>query len=66
METRKYPLTDEMKELTSDALSELALRLESETDTFVRLNTRDSILRASELVERAAELRQASDYFLML
>lgn len=66
METRKYPLPDDIKELTQAALEELALRVEIEADSFVRLNTHESVLRAEELMEYAAALRRASDYYLNL
>lgn len=66
MENRKYPIPDDIKELTRKALEELALREEIEADSFVRLNTRESVLRAEELMEYAAAIRRAADYYLNL
>lgn len=66
METRKYPLTDELKELTSDALDELARRLIDEAAAVIKAETPTGKLLAAELLERADQLRKASDYFLYL
>lgn len=66
METRKYPLTDEIKELTSDALDELARRLIDEASAVIKAETPTGKLLAAELLERAMELRKASDYYLRL
>lgn len=66
METRKYPLTDEIKELTTDALIELSQRLMDEAASIMKAETPTGKLLAAELLERAAELRKASDYFLSL
>lgn len=66
METRKYPLTDELKELTADALDELSRRLVSDAAAMMRMDTPVGELLAAELTERAAALRQASEYFLNL
>lgn len=66
METRKYPLTDGIKELTTDALAELALRLEIEAAVYQQMNTHEGRLLADDRVEQAAKLREASDYFLSL
>lgn len=66
METRKYPLTDEIKELTADALDELARRLVDDAAAMIKVDTPVGKLLAVELTERAAKLREASDYFLSL
>ena len=71
METRLYPLTDELKELTSDALDELARRLIDEAAAVIKAETPTAKLLAAELLaaellERAAQLREASDYYLHL
>lgn len=66
METRKYPLSDEIKELTADALDELARRLVDEAAAIIKVGTPVGKLLAVELTERAAELRKASEYFLNL
>lgn len=66
METRKYPIPDGIKELTTDALDELARRLVSEAANLMQTGTPVGKLLAVELTERAAKLREASDYFLNL
>lgn len=66
METRKYPIPDGIKELTTDALDELARRLVSEAANLMQIDTPVGKLLAVELTERAAKLREASDYFLNL
>lgn len=66
METRKYPLTDELKELTADSLDELALRLEIEVSAFQQMNTHEGQLLANDRMERAIALREAADYYLHL
>lgn len=66
METRKYPLSDEIKELTTDALDELAKRLVDEAAAIIKVGTPVGKLLAVELTERAAKLREASEYFLNL
>lgn len=66
METRKYPLTDELKELTTDALDELARRLLGEAAALIKVDTPLGKQLAAELTERTAKLREASDYFLHL
>ena len=66
METRKYPLDDDIKELTTDALAELALRYEIEASVYQQMNTHEGRLLADERLTQAAALREASDYFLSL
>lgn len=66
MADKKYPLPDYLKELTWKALDELALRVEVEADSFVRLNTRESMLRAEELLEYAAAVRKAAECYRSL
>lgn len=66
METRRYPLSDEIKELTTDALDELARRLVDEAAEVIKLDTPVGKLLAVELTERAAKLQKASEYFLNL
>ena len=66
MENRLYPLTDELKELTSDALDELAQRLIDEAAAVIKAETPTAKLLAAELLERAAQLRAAFDYYLSL
>ena len=66
METRNYPINDDIKELTTDALAELALRYEIEASVYQQMNTHEGRLLADERLEKAGELRKASDYFLNL
>lgn len=66
METRKYPIPDGIKELTADALDELARRLVDDAAAMTKVGTPVGKLLAVELTERAAKLREASDYFLSL
>lgn len=66
METRKYPIPDGIKELTADALDELSRRLISDAVAMMQMDTPVGKLLAVELTERAAALRQASEYFLNL
>ncbi|MDE7053207.1 MAG: hypothetical protein K2O84_00130 [Oscillospiraceae bacterium] len=66
METRKYPIPDGIKELTADALDELARRLVDDAAAMIKVGTPVGKLLAVELTERAAKLREASDYFLSL
>lgn len=66
METRKYPLSDEVKELTTDALDELARRLVDEASAIIKVGTPVGKLLAVELAERAAKLQETPDYFLSL
>lgn len=66
METRLYPLTDELKELTSDALDELARRLIDEAAAVIKAETPTAKLLSAELLELAAQLRAAFDYYLHL
>lgn len=66
MEMRKYPLSDEIKELTADALDELSRRLIDEAAAVIKAETPTAKLLAAELLERAAALREASGYFLNL
>ena len=63
METRKYPLTDEIKELTTDALAEL---YEFKAAGLGLLNCPEGDQRGAELLRKADALRKASDYFLGL
>ena len=66
METRKYPIPDGIKELATDALVELAEIYEFKAAGLGLLNCRDGDRRGAELLERADQLRTASDYFLNL
>lgn len=66
MEIRRYPITDEIKELTTDALTELALRLEVEAAVYQQMNTSEGRLLADDRLERASDLRDAADFFLHL
>lgn len=66
METRKYPIPDGIKELTADALDELARRLVDDAAAMIKVGTPVGKLLAVELTERAAKLRESSDYFLSL
>lgn len=66
MEERKYPLSDDLKELTADALAELALRYEIEASVYQQMNTHEGRLLADERLEKAEALRKASDYYLSL
>lgn len=66
METRKYPIPDEIKELTTDALAELADLYELKAAGLGFLNCQEGGRRGVELLERANQFRKASDYFLSL
>ena len=66
METRKYPIPDGIKELTTDALTELADLYEFKAAGLGLLNCQEGDRRGAVLLERADKLRKAADYFLNL
>ncbi len=62
----KYPLPDDLKELVTDALAELALRYEIEASVYQQMNTHEGRMLADDRVVQAESLRKASEYFLSL
>lgn len=62
----KYPLPDDLKELVTDALAELALRYEIEASVYQQMNTHEGRMLADDRVAQAESLRKASEYFLSL
>ena len=66
MPDNKYPLPDDLKELVTDALAELALRYEIEASVYQQMNTHEGRMLADDRVVQAESLRKASEYFLSL
>ena len=66
MKDVKYPISDDMIDLSVKALEELALRLEIAAAALVIAEAHSGALRSAQLLDRAAKLREASDYFLSL